>query len=822
MTKYRAFLSYRHGGEDGAFGAKLHRDLERYRVPRDLVGRQTPFGLVPTRLAPIFRDRDDFHAGEALRAQTLAALQDAEALVVVCSPRAVESLYIGAEIEEFVKLGRGGRIIPIILSGEPKDPALTPFPPALLADGRELIAADARAEGDGYELAKLKVIAGLIGVKLDDLRKREAQAQRRRMLAFGSAAVVFATLSVATAGLAWLAEQRRQMAERNFQVAKGAAESLVFDIAQGLRNVEGMRAETVAKILGTAEQSIDTLVREASEDSELRNLQHVMLDEFAKTYQTQGDTARAMGAAQRSLSIVAKLAELEPWDPRWRRALSVSHERISDVLRAQGDGPRALASYRKALVIAEALTALDPGNTTWQRDLYRSHFRLAAGAMAQGDSTEALAAARRAEAIAVRLTTKDPLNTLWQQDLAYSHTQIGDVQVAQGDGLGALAAYRKGLAIAESLVTRDPQNTAWQRDLCISYERVGDMLLATGDLKAARVEYEKALRISEALTQKDPNNTLWQQDLARYFARIGDVLAPQGDASGALSVYRKGLALAEALVERDPQNTAWQQDLASTLARIGRVLLAVGDTTAAIEAFTRNHGITEKLWKNDRSSSAIWLGDYAASHGLVGQAFVAARRPGEALAMFEKGRALVAPLAARSVNMQWKESLQLFDQEIAKLRDPLTLLAQQVAAAFARKDYNNTFSLQNELAAAVIAAETTANGRPGSNSANALGTLAFYAVLAREPTMALEAADKALALTPDTLWIEANRASALMLLGQTEKALTLYLAHRGKTIPGDEKAWEAVILADFATLREAGITHPQMAEIEAAFNVPAR
>jgi len=34
-----------------------------------------------------------------------------------------------------------------------------------------------------------------------------------------------------------LADERRQEAERNFAVAKQAANSLVFDIAQGLRNV---------------------------------------------------------------------------------------------------------------------------------------------------------------------------------------------------------------------------------------------------------------------------------------------------------------------------------------------------------------------------------------------------------------------------------------------------------------------------------------------------------------------------------------------------------------------------------------------------------
>ena len=38
-----------------------------------------------------------------------------------------------------------------------------------------------------------------------------------------------------------------------------------------------------------------------------------------------------------------------------QRDLSVSHNKIGDVLVAQGDGPGALAAYRKGLAIAEAL-----------------------------------------------------------------------------------------------------------------------------------------------------------------------------------------------------------------------------------------------------------------------------------------------------------------------------------------------------------------------------------------------------------------------------------------------------------------------------------
>ena len=70
--KYRAFISYSHA--ETAWAKWLHRALESFTIDKDLVDRETPNGLVPKALRPIFRDRDDFTAGHTLSEQTLAAL----------------------------------------------------------------------------------------------------------------------------------------------------------------------------------------------------------------------------------------------------------------------------------------------------------------------------------------------------------------------------------------------------------------------------------------------------------------------------------------------------------------------------------------------------------------------------------------------------------------------------------------------------------------------------------------------------------------------------------------------------------------------------
>ena len=105
--RYRAFLSYSH--RDTEWAKWLHRALEAYRIGKDLVGRDTPAGVVPKSLRPIFRDRDDFAAGHSLTEQTLAALATSQFMLVLCSPNSAKSEYVNEEIRAFKALGRAGR-----------------------------------------------------------------------------------------------------------------------------------------------------------------------------------------------------------------------------------------------------------------------------------------------------------------------------------------------------------------------------------------------------------------------------------------------------------------------------------------------------------------------------------------------------------------------------------------------------------------------------------------------------------------------------------------------------------------------------------------
>ena len=206
--KYWAFVSYSH--QDRKWGDWLHHALETYRVPKNLVGKETNRDhAVPAGLYPVFRDREELPTSAELGEQLREALEQSRYLIVICSPAAAKSRWVNEEVLTFKRDGRSDRILAFIVDGEPNSSEIAGredeecFPPALRfqigEDGEltetpvEPIAADAREIGDGRANAKLKLLAGLLGVGFDDLRQREQERKLKRLRAI----VAFTSLLLA-------------------------------------------------------------------------------------------------------------------------------------------------------------------------------------------------------------------------------------------------------------------------------------------------------------------------------------------------------------------------------------------------------------------------------------------------------------------------------------------------------------------------------------------------------------------------------------------------------------------------------------------------
>ncbi len=204
--KYSAFISYNHRDRDWA--RWLHRAIETFAMPKELVGRTGPSGAITRKFKPVFRDRDELPASSNLAQAVKNALAESESLIVLCSPHSVKSKWVNEEIRTFREMGRSDRIFCVIVGGEPQsdDPENQCMPPALFEeDGTEPLAADARPDQDGKQAARLKLIAAMQGLGYDDLRQREASRRIKRLSMIAAGATLGLVITSVLAVTAYLA-----------------------------------------------------------------------------------------------------------------------------------------------------------------------------------------------------------------------------------------------------------------------------------------------------------------------------------------------------------------------------------------------------------------------------------------------------------------------------------------------------------------------------------------------------------------------------------------------------------------------------------------
>ena len=195
-VQYKAFISYRHHPEDIAVATQIHRLLERYHVPHELKkqGRQ---------IGRIFRDKDELPTSSNLSEDIFTALENAEYLIVICSTRTKESIWIEREIEHFLKTHTRDKVLTVLVNGEPGDviPEKILFETKTTDDGTEEkiplepLSCDWRGskkEAVNRELPRLASV--LLGCSYDDLVRRQQKYKARRIMSVAAAAfvVVFA------------------------------------------------------------------------------------------------------------------------------------------------------------------------------------------------------------------------------------------------------------------------------------------------------------------------------------------------------------------------------------------------------------------------------------------------------------------------------------------------------------------------------------------------------------------------------------------------------------------------------------------------------
>ncbi|MEM7408354.1 MAG: toll/interleukin-1 receptor domain-containing protein [Pseudomonadota bacterium] len=528
-------MSYSHA--DSAFASRFHQDLERWRAGRGLRGRDTPTGPVPSNLRPIFRDRDDFAGGGTLGEATNEALEDSDFLILLCSPASARSAYVNEEIRSFKAMGGSERIIPVIVEGEPGHPERNCFPEALIRkigpDGQltdeieDRLAADARSVGDGPRRALAKVIAGLLGVSFDEIVRRAEAAEQRRNRIVAGVASMMTVLAVLAAGFGWLAENRRVVAERNYQAAVSAADSLLGQVGEELIRTEGVSLATTRRLLSRSEAIYDQLIETLPEAREVKVGKIAALSVFSRAYYDKGDIAAAIEAQAEAERLTLDILGDDVATPAAQWSLAMIRAERAKLLVATGDHEGAEA------VLAAALQALDdPETRTGIND----------------------AQARYVFGVAVQLAL---------------------LQAVSGDLDGAEGSY---VTVRRLIVERQSESanpSEWRTLESTVLATEAAMYEQRGDLAVAAERLDRAINLLRISVAKEP-------DFAQARTLLAQVLRARGQLAEALDGDRDAARFAaesnyltESLAEADTEDRAAQVAAAEVAAR--RLLGQIGD-----------------------------------------------------------------------------------------------------------------------------------------------------------------------------------------------------------------------------------------------------
>jgi tetratricopeptide (TPR) repeat protein len=596
--------------------------LETYPLPAKLVGTETAFGQVPKRVAPIFRDRAELSASNDLGAELMAALHSSLFLLVICSTASAKSRWVGEEVQAFKRRNGESRILALIVDGEPygsdkpglEDQECFPLglrfkmgPDRVLSDiPAEPIAADLRAGKDGRRLAKLKLIAGLTGVRLDDLVQRETQRRVRRLALFSAAS--FAGMLLA-GGLAIYANaqrieavKQRKIAEKETATARAASDYLIgtFKLINPAtenprsisaltllaRGAERARVELAdqpaihAQILQAMGQAYNNL----GLSSELVNMVQQSLPAIrragsdgvgalltlAAAYQRLGKNKEALGAADLAKHALGGTAKVDP------KLVADIASREGEILYADGATKPALAVIDRALRLYRESPDTPPAALATAL--------ATKGALLTDEQQFADADAALRECLAIRqrafgerhLATAAAWGSLALNDLGW-----GRLSAAERESKNALAIER---------VVLDPDNPK----LADAYSTEGQILQAEHKLPEA----EAALTHAIATYKKAFGRPHYMTGIALQY--LGMVESDRG---------RTDLALADLAEAKHNYDVGYGKlnpnhgDLlvwrAEVLAKAGRRDEALRDCAAGIEILDKLMGPTDGFTKAD-------------------------------------------------------------------------------------------------------------------------------------------------------------------------------------------------------------------------------
>jgi len=592
--KYYAFISYSHIDKD--WGNWLHKTLESYRIPASLKVQKSTEQKNILKLSPIFKDSEELPTHSNLSEVIIDALHKSRYLIVICSPSSAKSKWVNKEIIDFKRMHGESKVLALIVDGEPNAIDKTgyseseeAFPEALkykvdssgnLTHERiELLAADAREKGEGKERAKIKLIAGLLGVGFDDLWQREKRRQKKHKIIWISIVIllflIISTLSVISL-IKWKeAEDQKTIAIKGREAAEDLIEHTLFDLRDKLDPIGKLdllsstyeAVDQYYKKLGNSNMSDDVYFRIAAYHTNNG-------DYFKRT----GSLSKAEQHYEKALEIIKKLVKKKPKDSLLQRNYAIVYSELGTVMEAKGNDQRAFTYMLKAHRILKDQSSANPTNEQLKFELAKSYAKLGNIQRTQKNSSIVVKNFDTALQIMNTLIDGQNKNEQWLNDKAILHTTYGAYLSFLNMPKKALEQLQEALNIRKELIDRYPENYLYKYALSETYQYLGKLYLSKlHNMDEAKNFLQKAQKIMNELVKYDPTNTFWVNNLARGYDALGRLLMELNQVDQAISYYDKSIQILYQLILQDPDNISLKEEFALESSKLGDIYFERGE-----------------------------------------------------------------------------------------------------------------------------------------------------------------------------------------------------------------------------------------------------
>lgn len=567
-------------------------------MPRKLVGTRTSAGIVPARIRPVFRDREDLSSAADLAETVKQSLADSENLIVICSPDAGASRWVTEEIREFAQLGRSKRIFCIIVDGGPANYGSLSacFPPALAENGvLEPLAADARKWADGKHVAKLKLVAGLLGLRLDELRQRDMQRRRKQQLLISLGVIAAVSLTLMTV-FSRISQKRQQ--EKAEQLA-----SFVVDLGQRLQSDADL--ETLALISAEASKNLQSLDQDKLSPETGRKVA-LAVRQMGLVNQFRDKPQEAMNAFTKSRDLLSDLLKKYPEDAQIKFELGNAEFYIGDLYFKQGGMDLAIKHMQNYFVLTQQLVATDPDNPNWVLELSYAHNNLAALQINSGRGIDDATLAHVSEALSLmeKVVALKPDDEVVNAGYAVVLAWAADAQLRACNLEEASILRKKVKRLAEKSSEQNPANNQLKQALAFAMTGIGRIQTMTGQFDLAKQNFTDSIFILQLQADIDPSNVIAKQEVVGRQVLLAKLLVDLGELSAAQPLLEKISAAFEPVDELSQRAAAFQRDYIDFMVVAANIDVQNQDPVAAnLKLRAASHHQQNRLEEGDRDSS---------------------------------------------------------------------------------------------------------------------------------------------------------------------------------------------------------------------------